>query len=276
MQKTLTVLVPALLILFTLQHSSSIAVGEQSKNNNIELAQDKTDKKKPSSNSKITLEEILEKHYQAIGGDEAWKSVDTIKFSGRMSTKNGVFRTAAIFKRPDLCRLDFQSGRLYFMEAYDGNIPWQMNPGTRNGPEILKGKRAKQMIDTCDFEGPLVDHKKKGHKITYLGEEQVEDRQAYLLEVNFNTGNIDKYYLDTQTYLPFMVKGTTTIQDRSVNSTIMVSEYIEIDDIKIPFAYEFIVDDNPDTETLRINTVELNSEVDNTIFNLPKRPQDLR
>jgi hypothetical protein len=73
-----------------------------------------------------------------------------------------------------------------------------------------------------------------------------------------------------------MVKGSTTIQDQVVNTTINISEYIEIGDIRIPFSYEFIVDGNPSTETLKIKNVELNSEIDDNIFKLPKRPQDLR
>ncbi|MEX0998514.1 MAG: hypothetical protein WD000_00940, partial [Thermodesulfobacteriota bacterium] len=78
------------------------------------------------------------------------------------------------------------------------------------------------------------------------------------------------------TYLPFMVKGKTTIQDRIVNTTIHLGEYIEIGEITIPFSYEFIVDGNPSTETLKIKTLELNPEIEDDMFKMPKRPQDLR
>jgi len=276
MYKIQTILFPALLLLLNIQSLSSLAATEENYDIKIELAQEQTGKEKTKSSTKITLNEILQKHYQAIGGEEAWQAIETLKFTGSMYTKDATFKTAAVYKRPEMCRLDFQAGRLYFMEAYDGKIPWQMNPGTRNGPKILKGKRANEMIDTCDFEGPLVDHNKKGHKIKYLGREKIEDRWAYLLEVKFKTGNTDTYYLDTETYLPFLVKGNTTIQDQTVNTAINISEYIEIGGILIPFSYEFIVDGNPSTETLKIKTVELNNEMDDDIFKLPKRPQDLR
>jgi outer membrane lipoprotein-sorting protein len=264
------------ILLMNIQALNTPALTEEINNINIELALQEVEKEKTKSDPKTALEEILEKHYQAIGGPEAWQAVNTLKFAGSMYTKEATFKTAAVYKRPDLCRVDFQAGNLYFMESYDGKIPWQMNPGARNGPEILKGKRAKEMIDTCDFEGPLVNHELKGHKIKYMGREKVGDRWGYLLEVKFKTGNTDKYYLDTETYLPFMVKGSTTIQDQVVNTTINISEYIEIGDIRIPFSYEFIVDGNPSTETLKIKNVELNSEIDDNIFKLPKRPQDLR
>jgi len=276
MQRILTISILVLFILMNIQTLSTLAVTEEVKNINIEIALQDIEKKKTKSNPKTTLKEILEKHYQAIGGSEAWQAVDTLKFTGSMYTKDATFKTAALFKRPDLCRLDFQAGNLYFMESFDGKIPWQMNPGTRTRATILKGKRAKEMIDTCDFEGPLVDHKLKGHKIKYMGKEKIGDRWGYLLEVKFKTGNTDRYYLDSVTYLPFMVKGSTTIQDQVVNTTINISEYIEIGDIRIPFSYEFLIDGNPSSETLKIKTVELNSEIDDNIFKLPKRPQDLR
>ncbi len=276
MYKYLTISVLVLTILINIRTVSTLAITQELKNTQTEVALQEVEKEKTKSKSKITLKEILEKHYQAIGGPEAWQAVDSYKFTGDMYTKNATFKTAAVFKRPNLCRLDFQSGNLYFMESFDGKIPWQMNPGARNGPEILKGKRAKEMIDTCDFEGPLVNPEQKGHKIKYLGKEKIEDRWGYLIEVKFQTGNTDTYYLDAETFLPFMVKGKTTIQDKIVDTTINISEYLEISDVLIPFSFEFHVEGNPSPETLKIKTVELNSEIDNNIFNLPKRPQDLR
>jgi hypothetical protein len=73
-----------------------------------------------------------------------------------------------------------------------------------------------------------------------------------------------------------MVKNSTTIQDQVVQTTINVGEYLEIGDIQLPFSYEFIVDGNPLVETLKIKTVEINPEIDNNMFRIPKRPQDLR
>ncbi len=270
MRQMFSVLVPALLVLICFQHSNAEVLDNSTiSTDRIEIAQ------KEAAGSKITLEEILERHFEARGGKEAWDKVNTLKFTGNMITKETTYRAAAIYKRPDMCRLDFQSGRLYFIEAYDGTTPWQLNPGLGR-TEIMKGKRAKEMVDTCDFEGPLVDYKKKGHKIKYLGQEEIDGRSAYVLQVSLKTGNIDTYYLDTKTYLPFIVKGSSTIQDQTVNTTVNVSEYIETGDIVIPFSYEFIVDGNPSPETLNISTIELNKDLDDELFTLPKNPADLR
>ena len=270
MRQMFSIIVPALLVLICFQHSDARVLNNTISADHLEVAQ------KETTDSKITLEGILERHYEAKGGKEAWDSVNTLKFTGNMYAKEATFKTAAVYKRPDMCRLDFQAGRLYFMESYNGEIAWQMNPADNKGPQILKGKRAKEMVDTCDFEGPLVDHKKKGHKIKYLGEKESDGRSAYVLQVTLETGNIDTYYLDTKTYLPFMVKGSTTLQDQTVNTTVKVGEYIETGDIVIPFSYEFIVDGSSSPETLKITTIELNKDMDDNIFGLPKRPQDLR
>lgn len=269
MKKMAIIIVPVLLILFVLEISEASNLINRNSTANIEIAQ------KESGKSDISLDQILSRHYKARGGERAWQEIKTLKFTGSMQTNSGVFKTAAIYKRPDLCRLDFQAGRLYFIEAYDGTTPWQVNPGVTR-PEIMKGKRAKEMIDTCDFEGPLVDPKQKGHKIKYLGKEKLEDKSAYVLEVSLSTGNVDTYYLDTETYLPFMVKGSTTIQGNTVDTTVKVGEYIEVGDVVIPFNYEFIVDGNPDVESLQIKTIEFNKEFDHELFTLPKNPADLR
>lgn len=276
MQKILTILFPALLIVFNLYSPDTLAETKSDSAANTEAVEKETPQENTKPNSEITLEEILDGYYQSIGGKDAWQSLKTLKITGNMYTKDATFKIAALYKRPNICRTDFQAGRLYFIEAYDGTIAWQMNARTKSGPSLLKGKRAKEMIDTCDFDGPLVDHEKKGHKIKYVGIEKVLDRWAYLLEVQTKAGNNEKYYLDTETFLPFIIKGTTTIQDKVFDTTIHLNEYIEIDDITIPFSYEYIVDENPTSETLKVKTVELNPELKDDMFKLPKRPQDLR
>jgi len=276
MRIILATLFPALLLALTLHTPGTLAENTEYSPETAEGTQEDKVRQDSKPSSEITLEQILERYYESIGGDKAWQSIETMKFTGSMYTKETTFKIAALFKRPNICRTDFQAGRLYFIEAFDGKLPWQMNAGTRTGPQILKGKRAKEMIDTCDFDGVLVHPQEKGHKIKYLGIEEVEDQTAYVLEVNTNSGNKEKHYLDTETYLPFMVKGNTTIQDKVVKTTINLSEYMEISDIKIPFSYEYIVDENPSSETLEIKTVELNPELEDSVFMLPKRPQDLR
>lgn len=276
MQKILKTLFPALLLAFCLQSPGSIADTPTDGSTKVEQEQKQPARQDTEPSSDITLTEILEGYYDAIGGEEAWQSLKTMKFTGSMYTKEATFKIAALFKRPNICRTDFQAGRLYFIEAFDGKLPWQMNTGTRTGPEVLKGKRAMEMIDTCDFDGVLVDHEQKGHKIEFLGIEEIDDRKAYVLDVKSKSGNEEKHYLDTETFLPFRIKGTTTIQGNVVNTTINLSEYMEINDITIPFSYEYIVDANPSSETLKVKTVELNPELEDSVFMLPKRPQDLR
>lgn len=276
MHKILLILIPSLLIIFSMHIPTTTAQSEKETQAETPAVDKETGNKKAKPDSNITLEEILENYYKSIGGEEAWKPLKTIKFTGSMYTRDVTFKTAALYKRPDICRIDFQAGRLYFLEVYDGKIPWQMNARSRNGTTILKGKRAKEIIDTCDFDGPLVNHKKKGHQIKYAGLKETEDRWAYVLEVKTKAGNEDKYFLDTETFLPFMVKGRTTIQGQEFNTTIKVAEYMEVGDITIPFEYQYIVDDNDSTETLKIKTLELNPEIEDDMFMMPKRPQDLR
>lgn len=269
-------LLPALILLISYSNSNALDESNNIVSRGFEVAQNETQSTKPVPTDEISLNQILDNHLKAIGGREAWQKIETLKVRGHMFTSKATFRVAALYKRPDLCRLDFQAGRMYFVEAYDGKTPWQMNHTTTTSAQILTGKRAKEMIDTCDFDGPLVDHKKKGHKIKFLGEQKVDERNAYVLKVNLTTGNLDTYYIDTETFLPFMIKGKTTIQENIVNTTIKIGEYIELSDIVVPFSFEFIVDGNPDTETLQIKTVEINSDLPNDLFDMPKRPEDLR
>jgi len=228
----------------------------------------------PPSDKDPDLKTILSRYYDAIGGPEEWSKVKTMKYTGKMNSMGKVFTTAIVYKRPDKCRIDFSLGHIYFIQSYDGEEAWKFNPTDGSKPAVLEGDDAKDLIETCDFDGPLIDHEAKGHTIEYLGRETVDGQEGFKLKVTNKTGSIDYYYLDTETYLPFFVKGKAVMKDEEVDSTTKVGDYIDTGGITIPYYFEFDLDGVDDNETFRVSTVELNPELEDSIFTFPRKIED--
>lgn len=228
----------------------------------------------PPSPDDPSLDTILSRYYDAIGGPGKWKEVKTMKYTGKMNSMGKVFSTAIVYKRPDKCRIDFSLGNIYFIQSFDGKEAWKFNPTDGSKPAVLEGDDANDLIETCDFDGPLVDHMEKGHKIQYLGRETVDGHEGFKLKVTNKTGSVDYYYIDTETYLPFLVKGKAMLKEKEVDSTTIVRDYIDTGGIIIPYYFEFDLAGLDDNEEFRVSTVEINPELDDTIFTFPRRIED--
>ncbi len=244
-----------------------------------EVAGEKADKDEdkaevPPSPDDPSLDTILSRYYDAIGGPDEWNDVKTMKYTGKMNSMGKVFATAIVYKRPDKCRIDFSLGHIYFIQSFDGKEAWKFNPTDGSKPAVLEGDDANDLIETCDFDGPLINHEAKGHKIQYLGRETVNGHEGFKLKITNKTGSVDYYYLDTKTYLPFLVRGKAMLKEKEVDSTTTVGDYIDTGGIIIPYYFEFDLDGLDDNEVFRVSTVEINPELEDTIFTFPRRIED--
>jgi len=228
-----------------------------------------------NSGDSETLGTILQNYRNAIGGKKAWDQMDSFKVSGNMESMGTVFKTTVVYKRPDMCRLDFTAKNMNFVESYDGTTPWQVGIAARTSePKPLQGKRAEELKQTCDFDGPLVDYKDKGIDLEYEGKEEIDDKTGYKIKVTYENSSVDIYYLDEKTYLPFMVMGTTSIKDKSIKSTTHIGDFLQTGDIKIAYFYEFELEGIPQNEIFRVTSVEINPEIKKGYFSMPRDVKD--
>ncbi len=266
----------ALFLMLTAFTTASLwtAVDARAQSSPQEIAQSGAEEGKNSENAE-KLDSILQNYRKAIGGKEAWEQMDSLKVSGNMQSLGTVFKTTVVYKRPDLCRLDFKADMMNFVESYDGTTPWQEGIAAREKePTELKGKRAEELKHTCDFDGPLVNSKDKGIDLEYQGEEEIEDRTGYKIKVTFSNGSVDTYYLDKETYLPFMVVGTTSIKNKSIKSTTRIGDFIETGDIKVAYYYEFELEGVPQNEIFKVTSIEINPKIEKGYFSMPRNVKD--
>jgi outer membrane lipoprotein-sorting protein len=221
------------------------------------------------------VDAILAKYFDALGGRARWNEVKTLKYTGKMNSMGKFFQMAIVYKRPDKCRIDFSLGHIYFIQSYDGKEAWKYNPTTQGStPEVLDGEDEASLIETCDFDGPLVDPGSKGIKVELMGKEKIDGREAYNLKVTFKSGNVDNYYLDAKTYLPFMVKGTTKQEGKVLPSTTVIDQYIDTGGVMIPYYFKFDAEGGADSEIIKVSTVEINPELEDSVFTFPRRIED--
>src|SRR5512138_1138005 len=161
-----------------------------------------------------TVESIVGKYLENIGGVEKWKSVKSAKLEGTVPTPQGDFSFEMLRKAPNkiMISLDIM-GQKFVPQAFDGETGWMINPfmGDPN-PQKLPEDQLKAAKQDADFEDPFIDYASKGREVTYIGTSDVDGVKCYEVKLVKNKGKEDEtvmsYFFDADTYLPLVVKQT--------------------------------------------------------------------
>jgi len=218
-----------------------------------------------------TVDEIIAKNIQARGGMDKLKSVKSIRTTATMTMGPGMEAPGVMVqKRPEMARLEFTIQGLTAVQAYDGSKAWQIMPFMgKKDPELMSADETKEMEETADLDGPLVDYKAKGNTVELLGKEKVEGTDAYKIKVTLKNGDVQTMYIDADSFLEIkeetqrMVRGT----ERDFESSI--GDYKEVDGIIFPFAVESGIKGTDQKQKITISKIELNVPADDSIFKMP-------
>jgi outer membrane lipoprotein-sorting protein len=226
----------------------------------------------PAAAQELTLDEVLSNHYEAIGGLDAWQGVQTMKATGRMMIMPGTEAAFAMTrKRPNKVRLEYTFQGMTGIMAYDGETGWTVMPFMgKTEPEPVPDEDVKDLEDMADMDGVLVGYEESGHQVEYLGLEETEGTPAYKLKVTLNSGDVQYIYLDSEYFLPIKAEGTREVRGTVVEYESILSDYKEVGGVMIPHSMDQRPKGAPSGQTIMLDHVELNVEVDDAIFTMPE------
>lgn len=218
-----------------------------------------------------TVDEILAKHFEAQGGVEKLKKVQSWRLTGKMGIGPGMEAPFTMEKkRPALQRLEFTFSGMTGIQVFDGKGGWQVMPFMgKKDPEPMSAEDAKQMEDQADFDGPLMDWKAKGHTIELAGKESIEGADAYKLKITKKSGQVEYYYLDTETYLTVKEEAKRSMHGTEVEGESYMSDYKEVDGLMVPFSVTNGAKGSDRKQVMTFEKIEVNVPLDDARFVMP-------
>lgn len=220
-----------------------------------------------------TVDALIKKHFDAHGGAHKLKAIRSTRVTGKIQMQGINAPITLITKRPNLARVEIalQSGP--YIEGYDGRTAWRVNSLTgSHDPEIISGEEAKDILEASDMDSPLVDYRRKGHKVELLGKENVEGVDAYKLKLTQKSGEVKYIYLNSRTYLG--LKQITRRLDHGVEIEVELyyGDYKPVDGILLAHSYEARLD-NQTVQITTIEKIEINPLIDDSIFRMPLKAE---
>jgi hypothetical protein len=208
-----------------------------------------------------TVEEVVNKHIDAIGGAAALDKIESVVKEGSLNA-NGYDVALTLTQLKDKgYRMDIS---VMGMSAYQIITPkegWSFMPfNGETEPRSLSEAELKDGQDQLDVHSVLYNYAKKGHKVELTGSEKAEGRDCFKLNVVTASGKNRTYFIDKATYL--LVKGVSMNKDKE--EEFIFSNYKPIEGVQ--FAHTIV---RPQGE-LNISKITVNSKIDESIFKLSK------
>jgi len=220
------------------------------------------------------LDEVLDNYYEAIGGIDAWKSVESMRATGSMVMAGMGIEAPFVVttKRPNMVRLEFTFQGMTGVQAYDGETAWMLMPFMgRTDPEVMPIDMAKDVIDQADLDGALIGWQESGHQVELLGKEETAGTEAYKIKVTKKNGDVEYYFLDSEYYVPIKVEGSSMQQGRMVEFETILSDYKEVGGLMIPHSVEARPKGAPSGQVITIDQVEIDIDIDESTFAMPEK-----
>jgi CubicO group peptidase (beta-lactamase class C family) len=219
-----------------------------------------------------TVDQILDKYVQAMGGTEAIRKLKTrvlkgtIEFVKREVTIVGdsEIYAASPNKRMEITRI--KVGSCYeedVLEGFNGTVGWSNSDRFRKleGAELAVKKREAEFYREIKL-------KELYPRMILNGTEKIGDRLAYVLNATPAEGDPEKMYFDIETGLLVRIDMEKYFAKYlRVPFQMFLDDYREIDGVKQPFTFRYI---SPELKIIyRFNEIKHNTVIEDAKINLP-------
>ncbi|MBV9618557.1 MAG: hypothetical protein JO201_05030 [Verrucomicrobia bacterium] len=219
-----------------------------------------------------TLDEVIDRNTEAMGGRAAIEAVHSIEVSLHISDPgfeaDGIYYAA----RPGRMRIDIFAGDKHvFTEAFDGERGWEWN-GKENKTASPKATAA--LRHGVELPGKLLglhELKQRGHQLELARREKIDGIDYYALHLTLRDGYETTLYVDAHSWLithrrdfrPLHVDidpTPTTIEQKSW-------DFRKVDGVQFAFAgSETDLKTGKVLETSQIKSIKVNPPIDALFF----------
>ena len=263
--------------------------------------------------AQLSVEQILSRNAAARGGLEAWRKVTSVSMAGEMDAnkplssrpdyhppepevnlKHSVAAgpSAALsadqankvielpyrleMKRPHKTRLEIDVDGHTAVQIYDGAQGAKIRPYLgRAAAEPYTAAELALAAAEPELDGPLIDHERKGTRVTLEGIERVRDSEAYRLKLTLKNGTVRRLWVDATSFLEVKMDGSRHLDGKQHILETYLRDYKEFSGLMFPMLTETVIQGVPGSTKLTVASVSVNPNLDDSRFNVTVNPAAL-
>lgn len=214
-----------------------------------------------------TVDEIVEKYTEAIGGGEKINSVKSLSYTGVISSDTVKIPISVFIKGKDKIRMVLTIMGREFIQVLNGNSGWFINPFMDSSKHTLDEEDIKDLKESLEWEGKLTMYKEKGYKA-----ELVESDLTCCYKIFLRAGNSETlyYYIDKSTFLLNKEIKVTNTNDGNITEETTPLVYKEFGGILFAIESDKLIFDGKkirDSSRLKILELNINQDIEDILFN---------
>ncbi len=226
----------------------------------------------------MTADQLIAKNLEAKGGKDKLAAIQTAKVTGKVNMGGAEAPFTLMWQAPNKIRMEITLQGMTLTRAFDGETAWMINPFMgKTEPEKMSPEEADEVKEEADFRGPLFEPEKKGYKVAFGGEAEIEGTPAYELDVTRPDGGTSKIYLDKEYFLEFKQDDKRKIRGQEMETATAVGDYKEVDGLMFAHSFDTHAVGQPEGQggfNMTIETIELNPKVPEDTFAMPEAKPD--
>src|SRR5215467_11613367 len=222
----------------------------------------------------LTVDEIVTRYVAARGGAEKIQALRSVRLTGKLEfgrrSSVVVADWGEIVKRPGTIRDETTMQGLTSVDAFDGKDAWSVSPFQgRRDPQRSSADESRQRAQQADTEGPLVRWREKGHRVEYLGSEDVDGTSALKLRVSLKDGDTAYMFLDPDYFLEIRRVMVRHVRGAEQVAETDLGNYAQVAGVWMPFSIESGRQGGPKNSRITVEQAEANVELDDALFRYP-------
>lgn len=221
----------------------------------------------------LTLDGVLERYYDAVGGRDAWGAVRSVRVRGSVE-REGVppLSFEQVVARP------YRLWGRAWGEGYtrtrglDGETAWiRSQRADESPPSVRIVDREGELLLArfeADLDGPLMGHDDAEVELELLGTERVDGVEAYVIAVSPEAGLDLRVLLDAERFLPRMlvIPNPEDPEDERDRWVQIYDDYRSVGGLLVPYLREVV---SPDSVKYVLERVEFDVPLDASLFEPP-------
>jgi hypothetical protein len=217
-----------------------------------------------------TVDDIINKNIEAMGGKEVLSKITSATFQGTVSAMGNDYPITVIIVNGKGFKSTTSVNGTDIIQCITDTGGWMLNPMMgQTSPQAIPADQSKLLKANLYIAGPLVDYQDKGYSAALAGREDVAGQSNYKVHFFDNAGTDVVYYINPQTYLVSQTVTKVKVTGKpDVTNTAAFSDYRKTD-IGYTMAYTVATTNMGYDLTITYTAVEFNKDVDPKTFEMP-------
>ncbi|MGZ3864243.1 MAG: hypothetical protein ACXVPN_13715 [Bacteroidia bacterium] len=212
-----------------------------------------------------SLDEIVKKHIEAIGGKENWAKVKSLKMESSLKA-NGAEIKVTIFQVDKKAMR--QNIALMGMEGYSiltNTEGWTYMPFQgQTKPEAMTADDVKKSQDGLSLQDDFITYKELGKKLELFGKDDVDGTECFKLKMTDKDKSETTYYIDPSNYYVIKETQKMTMDGKEMENSTTFSNFK-----KLPEGIVYAHTIGGGWGSTEITSLVINPALDENLFKVP-------